>query len=60
MTDAFISNGCRDDSEGLAQQGPEGLADYRADRDDFPRLLYLVHREIRAQKSANQKATRPG
>ncbi|MGH9556741.1 MAG: hypothetical protein ACRD2Y_13060 [Terriglobales bacterium] len=28
----------------------EGLADYRADRYDFPRLLYLVFQEIAVQK----------
>ncbi len=35
---------------------PEGLADYRADRDGFPRLLYLVFQEIRAQREAREKA----
>ncbi len=34
----------------------EGVADYRADRDDFGRLLYLVLQEIRAQKGAREKA----
>ncbi|MGH6631242.1 MAG: hypothetical protein ACREB3_16060 [Burkholderiales bacterium] len=33
----------------------EGLADYRADRDDFGRLLYLVFQEIQAQKEAREK-----
>ena len=34
----------------------EALADYRADRDDFRRLLYLVFQEIRAQKKEREKA----
>ena len=34
---------------------PESLADYRADRDDFGRLLYLVFQEIRTQEKARQK-----
>jgi hypothetical protein len=33
----------------------EGLADYRADRDDFSRLLYLVFREIRGKRETDQK-----
>ena len=39
-------------------EGPEtgeGLADYRADRDDFARLLYLVFQEIRKQKEQRAK-----
>lgn len=55
MTDSFTSNKSRGDPEARSSHCPEGLAAYRADRDDFSRLLYLVYREIRAQKETNQK-----
>ncbi|MCI0353796.1 MAG: hypothetical protein L0099_01975 [Acidobacteria bacterium] len=40
-------------ARGAGGHGSEGLADYRADRDDFSRLLYLVFQEIRAQEESN-------
>ena len=55
MPHACFSNDTPPDPAGSGGHNREGLADYRADRDDFSRLLYLVYLEIRVQKETGQK-----
>jgi hypothetical protein len=55
MPDANIPSGPPRDPEGSGGHGPEGLAGYRADRDDFSRLLYLVYQEVRARKEGPEE-----
>lgn len=38
------------------QETRETLAAYRADRDDFPRLLYLLFQEIQVRKEAGERS----